>query len=660
MSSTALKQARRTARRAAKQAARARQLAERAASTRKRRQRRNAKAVALKGATEFSSDPVLSDPVAVIELFKRWAPHACLELINATQPDRGDSHPGAPRLDGSWALAFFAHILSGSPDWQPWYHAMQSTRLWEVCGFGKRPSWQTTYLRFAELEDPRYVAAIERAANRFIRIAAHHRPHAFDFVHTDGSAGHAHVRLEHACPGKDYCATRAKDSPKRIARASDDLISDERHERSRDAEPEDPDAPLEDAATDRKLHKLSDEDAQALGLDDWRNSRYFKFGARGHIMRCRDKDTGVRMYAGGPGRKRKVWLGGYFLPAVSDYFWAPFAVHFFEADVQEHLGWPKVYKKAMAALNSNPDDPRHRIVGVVADRGFTNRTFIGFNTEHGVATITPERKLPGGKPWSDLRDPDGRWDEHAPRCKYCGGPAARQGTRRRVRCHRQRRPAHRVPLRARLARGMPHETPDHLLPARIPSAAAHRPARAHLPRPPRRPPPIRRRLRRLARPLRRVRNERRDPFKTPLLHPRATTPRRRRAARRMVPHLPAPGLHRKPHLPQRAQADIAHGRRRQTHHASSLPPDAQARPAARPRLGDAPVPHACPRRQPADVIDSRPPRPPNSRPETARRGDPRAVFARSKDRCHRACTGSETQKARHQPGLQNGLFAGNC
>jgi hypothetical protein len=42
----------------------------------------------------------------------------------------------------------------------------------------------------------------------------------------------------------------------------------------------------------------------------------------------------------------------------------------------------------------------------------------------GVARITPERKLPGGKPWSDLRDIDGRWDEHGPRCKYCGGPAA--------------------------------------------------------------------------------------------------------------------------------------------------------------------------------------------------------------------------------------------
>jgi hypothetical protein len=141
-------------------------------------------------------------------------------------------------------------------------------------------------------------------------------------------------------------------------------------------------------------------------------------------MRCRDKHVGVRMYAAGTRSKKKVWTGGYFLPAVSDYFWAPFAIHFFEADIQEHLGWPALYRKAMSALNEDPDHPQRRITAVIADKAFTNRTFIGFNTEEGVASITPERDLPGGKPWSDLRDSDGRFDEHSPRCQYCGGPSA--------------------------------------------------------------------------------------------------------------------------------------------------------------------------------------------------------------------------------------------
>jgi hypothetical protein len=102
-------------------------------------------------------------------------------------------------------------------------------------------------------------------------------------------------------------------------------------------------------------------------------------------------------------------------------FWAPPAVHFFEADTQEHLGWPELYRKLATALDDDPDQPK-RITGVVADRAFTNRTFIGFNTSRGVASITPERKLPGGKNFSQLRSPE--WDEHGPRCKHCGGPSA--------------------------------------------------------------------------------------------------------------------------------------------------------------------------------------------------------------------------------------------
>ncbi len=389
------------------------------AAARKRVRRRHASAYGVKGATEFSSDPVLKDPVQVIRLFKTFAPVACEQLIADTSPVRYRGQPGAPRIKGSWALAFFAHIMTGDPDWQPWYHEQQSSGIWEECGFEQTPSWQTTYLRFCELEDPRYVAAFERAAYRFVRTCAQHVPHAFDFVHTDGSPGHSHTKLEHACPNKMFCQTRTGQVAQHVARASEEVINDDRHARSAQPEPEDPDAP-----PDNKLHVLSDEEARALGLEDWRRSRYYTFGKRGHIMRSRDKSAGVRMYRAGKRSKKKVWLGGYFLPAVSDYFWAPFAVHFFAADIQEHLGWPELYEKAMSALNENPENPTRRIVGVIADRAFTNRTFIGENTEHGVASITPERDLPGGKPWSDLRDDDGRWDEHGPRCKYCGGPSA--------------------------------------------------------------------------------------------------------------------------------------------------------------------------------------------------------------------------------------------
>jgi hypothetical protein len=405
-------------------------LAQRTATSRKRRQRRNATAWGLKGATEFSADSVLSNPVAVVELFKRWAPATALELTRATTPDRYPGQPGAHRMDGSWALVFLAHILCGNPDWQRWYHEWQDSRIWEVCGFTEKPSWSTLYGRFAELEDPRYVAAFERAANHFVRVAARNEPRALRHFHTDGTAAHSHARLEHACPSRAYCQSCEGTAAKRLARASDEQVSDERHARSAAPEPADPDAPPEPVDKrgrvdrSRKIVKLTDHQAQALGLEHWRDSLYIKFELRGHIFRCRDKQAGVRAYSAGPRSKKKAWVGAYFLPAVCDFFWAPAAVTFFEAGIQEHLGWSPLYRKLLSALNDDPDQATHIPTAAIGDRAFTNRTFIAFNTHEGVASITPTRGLPGGAAWASIRDRDGLYDEHGPRCRYCGAPAA--------------------------------------------------------------------------------------------------------------------------------------------------------------------------------------------------------------------------------------------
>lgn len=409
---TAAQQRQHLRRRARRQqrAAAARQAA-RAQSRRVRR--RNAEAWSLKGATEFTDDRVLGDPAAVIRLFRQFAPAICLRLIERTTVTRVPGLAGANRMTGHWALVFLAHVMNGCPDWQRWYDQHQShTALWEACGFDSVPSWQTLHLRFSELEDDRYVSAFEEASHEFIRIAAANEPRAFRFLHVDGTAAHSHAKMEHACPNQAFCDSRAGDAPaKRLPRASDDTIADERHDRAAEEEADDPDAP-----PDNKLHKLSDVEAQQLGLDDWRNSRYFTFGERGHIMRCRDKHVGVRTYSSVRGKK-KVWVGSYFMPAVCDFFWAPVATHFFEADTQEHLGWPRLYRKTMRALNDDPDNPTIKPFGVVADRGFSNRTFIRHNTLEGVASITPERK------GTELMRSD-RWDEHGPRCKFCDSPAA--------------------------------------------------------------------------------------------------------------------------------------------------------------------------------------------------------------------------------------------
>lgn len=383
---------------------------------RRRNRRRNERAYGLQGATEFSSDRVLGDPVEVIRMFRRWAPRTCLELVHRITPTRERGAAGAPRMQGSWGLVFLAHMLAGNPDWQNWYDKHRSSPLWEACGFDRVPSWQTTYLRFAELEDPRYVAAFTDAANVFIRVAARAQPRAFRFFHTDGTPAHSHAKLEHACPSKDFCAAcTGHKPPKALARASDETVNAERHERSADPEPDDPDAP-----PDNRLIKLSDDEARALGLSDWRQSVYFRFGARGHILRCRDKHVGIRVYGAGKRSKKKVWTGGYFLPAICDFFWAPVAVHFFEADIQEHLGWPGLYRKLAAAVGDDPDRPT-RIAAVIADRAWTNKTHILFNTNRGVATITPERGLPGGSHGARCARTAGT--STAPAASIAAGPA---------------------------------------------------------------------------------------------------------------------------------------------------------------------------------------------------------------------------------------------
>jgi len=264
-----------------------RQQAQGQTAQRQRNRRRNDEAWALQGATEFSDDRVLSDPVEVIRMFRRWAPRACLELINRTTPERMRGVAGAPRMEGAWGLVFLAHILAGNPDWQNWHDHNRSSALWSECGFADVPSWQTTYLRFAELEQPRYVAAFTDAANRFIRVAARNEPRAFRHFHTDGTPAHSHARLEHDCPSEAFCEACTGPRPaKALARASDETVNSDRHERSAQPEPDNPDAP-----PDNRLVKLTDEQARGLGLSDWRHSRYFRFGARGHVFRCRDKDS---------------------------------------------------------------------------------------------------------------------------------------------------------------------------------------------------------------------------------------------------------------------------------------------------------------------------------------------------------------------------------
>ena len=150
---------------------------------------------------------------------------------------------------------------------------------------------------------------------------------------------------------------------KHVGRArSDESVSAERHEKARQPEPENPDdePALPAGRANSRVQYLTDEDAQALGPRRLAELALPHLRAgRSHLPLPRQVRRGTRLLNANRRRSRKAWTGAYFLPAIDDFFWAPTAVHFFDASIQEHLGWPALHRKLMAALNDDPDDPTH-------------------------------------------------------------------------------------------------------------------------------------------------------------------------------------------------------------------------------------------------------------------------------------------------------------
>ena len=421
-------------------------------------------------------------------------------MLGADARDGARAPPGQPgtqRWTGSWALVFFAHILSGNPDWQRWYHeGRTASHLGGLRLRADAPHGAPLLALLPSSRHPRYVAAFERAVNQ---LRPHCRPQRAARLRLRSHRRHARAfaLAGWSTPARTpaYCASRTGTATRTVARASDEWsptsamalrgararrprrcrLMTSRRCRRRRARAAAPTPPGRAEQQGQQAHRRA---SPRIGLDDWRRSRYFTFGAR------RPRDTAAatssrhpRVRRAGRGGKKKVWLGSYFLPAISDYFWAPFAPNFFEADIQEHLGWPGALSQAMPQpLNDDPDqpDPLPRPPSSPTARSPTS-TFIAFNTNEGIASITPERRLPGGGDWPSIRDPDGLLRRARPRCRYCGGPAAARARPRRGSAHRPApaTPAS-LPLRASLD---PKNAETRCRPspvARAPRAAAHR------------------------------------------------------------------------------------------------------------------------------------------------------------------------------------------
>src|SRR5262249_41507448 len=115
--------------------------------------------VALPGATEFSDDRDVFSPLEVVRLLKQQA-DIVDDLVKQTTIIRIGYKR---RLEGSWALALLAFVCAGKYiDVEPWWRDSKDTRVWEECGFAKRPAFNTVYDRFVELEQ--FESAFREAA----------------------------------------------------------------------------------------------------------------------------------------------------------------------------------------------------------------------------------------------------------------------------------------------------------------------------------------------------------------------------------------------------------------------------------------------------------------------------------------------------------------
>jgi len=348
----------------------------------------------LPGATEFSADRELLSPLWLIQMMKQtqWL---FAELDEATKLDK---NWGRRKEPGSWALVFLAFVVSGQPDIEPWW-TQTTPDLWQAAGFAARPSYQTTYERFVELESVSD-KFLETAA-RLIQHAMKHEPRIGNHVHVDGTEAETHAALVHDCQSGEGCkwgGANAGQKPARTAerprRVSTETAREQRHKDSAEA----PDAP---GTPD--LGEADEVKVTPGGRLRVRSGQ--------HWYRTLDASAGVRAYTG-PRGARKFWHGFYHHKAIDHFTGAPLAVGVYSASEQEYDSYPDLYQRLQRSLAGNPQT-------VTADRGFSVASVFAWNTNHGVASVIPWRK--GAN--RELRQDKLTHDRHGvPRCKHCGAP----------------------------------------------------------------------------------------------------------------------------------------------------------------------------------------------------------------------------------------------
>jgi Transposase DDE domain len=359
----------------------------------------------LPGAGHFSADSALCDPLSLIAEWRHHPFAVALRELADTSPTSfgrvsdvaGFEAPklGRPRLPGDWPALYLAYVLSGCPALQAWFNRWSSSGLWEICGFEKRPAYQTVYLRFTELEE-RWTA-FAAAAQDLIGLAKAAEPRVGEIVFVDATGWKSPAVLEHACSDEEACAKAGGVPP---AQLRSDSAEEVLREHWAEAEAEADEGP--EGATRTRGGLVYERRANGAEV------KYRLFTVNGHLYRSLDTTSGLRRYY-----DRKQWFGGYYLAATDFFTNLPLAAQVFRADLQEWDGYHALCRDLLATLGEPP-----YVVSV--DKGFATRPFYEYNTRRGIAVVGPRRKH---RNRTDLRHwRTDRFDEHGiPRCRYCGG-----------------------------------------------------------------------------------------------------------------------------------------------------------------------------------------------------------------------------------------------
>jgi hypothetical protein len=287
----------------------------------------------------------------------------------------------------------------------PWWNET-TTEFWRACGFKRKPQWQTVYSNFVRLEQ--HEDAFAECVARMVQHAVKKSDGLVGFdMHFDSTEAETNARLIHDCRPGDGCKQAFGWNKNRYTGKSARAVSAE--ETTGRVQAERHRLTADEVSEDEAELMLGDPENKLEWNEETRTLR-IKVGKLGCWFRVLDTEAGVRAYSKN-GKATRFWLGYYNMKAIDHYTGAPVAVHVTSASIQEYHAYPELFAKATSATGKMPR-------AVVADRGFSVESIFRHNTEHGVASVIPYRKVPHeeGRPSTLAFDEDG-----IPRCKGCRG-----------------------------------------------------------------------------------------------------------------------------------------------------------------------------------------------------------------------------------------------